>query len=172
MKTSDPLISKDDHALEHNLSKSSGKDKVNSPRKVPHLEEGTLLQRVSFRTDNFVENFRGCIEKYDTVICLSVTKWIHLNWGDDGLVTLFAKIWRLLRQGGILLLEPQSWSSYRSNRLVSEIAKLNFNNIMFTPDLFQEILLDKIGFRSMMDVSGPLSGTVAGFHRPIFLFQK
>lgn len=28
---------------------------------------------------------------------LSVTKWIHFNWGDDGLITLFVKIWRLLR---------------------------------------------------------------------------
>jgi hypothetical protein len=26
-----------------------------------------------------------------------VTKWIHLNWGDEGLITLFVKIWRLLR---------------------------------------------------------------------------
>lgn len=30
------------------------------------------------------------------VCSLSVTKWIHLNWGDDGLITLFSKIWRLL----------------------------------------------------------------------------
>ena len=27
---------------------------------------------------------------------LSVTKWIHVNWGDDGLITLFAEIWKLL----------------------------------------------------------------------------
>jgi hypothetical protein len=25
-----------------------------------------------------------------------VTKWVHLNWGDDGLITLFSKIWGLL----------------------------------------------------------------------------
>ena len=30
------------------------------------------------------------------VCSLSVTKWVHLNWGDDGLITLFSKIWRLL----------------------------------------------------------------------------
>lgn len=27
---------------------------------------------------------------------LSVTKWVHLNWGDEGLITLFSKVWRLL----------------------------------------------------------------------------
>uniref|UniRef100_A0A453RPT0 RNA methyltransferase n=1 Tax=Aegilops tauschii subsp. strangulata TaxID=200361 RepID=A0A453RPT0_AEGTS len=51
---------------------------------------------------------------------LSVTKWIHLNWGDDGIITLFVKIWSLLRPGGIFIMEPQPWTSYRKNRLVSE----------------------------------------------------
>ncbi|KAJ0090452.1 hypothetical protein Patl1_13300 [Pistacia atlantica] len=52
---------------------------------------------------------------------LSVTKWIHLNWGDDGLITLFTKIWRLLHPGGIFVLEPQPWRSYEKNRRVSEV---------------------------------------------------
>lgn len=29
---------------------------------------------------------------------LSVTKWVHLNWGDKGLINLFRKIYSALRQ--------------------------------------------------------------------------
>ena len=32
---------------------------------------------------------------------LSVTKWIHLNWGDNGIRKLFAKVYRLLSDDGI-----------------------------------------------------------------------
>lgn len=29
---------------------------------------------------------------YDTILCLSLTKWIQLNWGDNGIFTLFSNI--------------------------------------------------------------------------------
>ncbi|PWA48312.1 hypothetical protein CTI12_AA492210 [Artemisia annua] len=61
------------------------------------------------------------IDKYIyTILCLSVSKWIYLNWGDEGLITLFSKVWRLLQPGGVFILEPQPWKSYISNRQVSE----------------------------------------------------
>ncbi|KAL6661905.1 hypothetical protein ACP70R_001289 [Stipagrostis hirtigluma subsp. patula] len=131
-----------------------------------------LFKIVSFRRENFVENLHGCSEQYDTIICLSVTKWIHLNWGDDGLVTLFVKIWRLLRPGGIFIMEPQPWTSYRRNRLVSEVAKENFNNICIYPENFREVLLDKVGFRSVEMITDRLVGTVTGFDRPIEVYHK
>jgi 7SK snRNA methylphosphate capping enzyme len=43
---------------------------------------------------------------------LSVTKWIHLHHGDDGIRSFFYKVYASLRAGGRFILEPQSWSSY------------------------------------------------------------
>lgn len=134
--------------------------------------EQDLLQRVSFHCENFVEYTRGYSEKFHTILCLSVTKWIHLNWGDDGLLTLFSKIWRLLKPGGVLLLEPQPWTSYKRYRLLSETTRTNYSNIRLQPDQFRDILLDKVGFRSADTITDNLSGTVAGFDRPILAFQK
>ncbi|KAI3910222.1 hypothetical protein MKW92_053109 [Papaver armeniacum] len=123
---------------------------------------------------NFVEHFRkhSDDEKYDAVTCFSVTKWIHLNWGDEGLITLFRNIWRLLRPGGILVLEPQPWKSYKSNYQVSETATLNYHSIVFHPCFFQEILLDKIGFRTVESCTSSLPGSATGFNRPLFAFRK
>ncbi|XP_006451239.2 probable RNA methyltransferase At5g51130 [Citrus clementina] len=128
---------------------------------------------VSSKQENFVHGRDSPEKYYDAILCLSVTKWIHLNWGDDGLITLFMRIWKLLRPGGIFVLEPQPWVSYEKNRRVSETTATNFQNIKLYPKEFQEILLDKIGFRTVEDIgSGGLSSSKTGFNRPIFLFRK
>ncbi|XP_059634936.1 probable RNA methyltransferase At5g51130 [Cornus florida] len=137
------------------------------------LQGRDLFDIISFEKGNFVRSWRSPENKcYDTILCLSVTKWIHLNWGDDGLITLFANIWRLLQQGGILILEPQPWNSYSKNRRVSETAASNYQNIKIFPEDFQEILMDKIGFRKVEDITSSLSGSNTGFDRPILAFWK
>lgn len=135
-------------------------------------ETKELFQVVSFQKENFVHSRNLDENRYDTILCLSVTKWVHLNWGDDGLITLFSKIWRLLNPGGIFVMEPQPWKSYEKNRRVSETTAMNYRNIVLRPEHFQNILLDKIGFRTVEDLTSSLSGASKGFDRQVLAFQK
>uniref|UniRef100_A0A175YJZ7 RNA methyltransferase n=1 Tax=Daucus carota subsp. sativus TaxID=79200 RepID=A0A175YJZ7_DAUCS len=114
------------------------------------LSPCNLSERVSFRRENFVQSRISDDKRYHTIMCLSVTKWIHLNWGDEGLINLFTKIWKLLQP----------------------TAKNNYNTIEIFPESFQDILLDKIGFRLVEDISCNLSGSKSGFQRPILAFWK
>ncbi|KAI6679519.1 hypothetical protein NL676_033400 [Syzygium grande] len=160
----------------HSKTLQSGMSKDGETRKSTKnqslSEKSDLFEIVSFRRENFVLARADAHESYDTILCLSVTKWIHLNWGDEGLITLFSKVWQLLRQGGIFILEPQPWRSYEKNRLVSETTAANYDEIMYPPEDFQDILLDKIGFRTVEDLTSGLSGTNAGFNRPVLAFRK
>ncbi|CAN7115190.1 probable RNA methyltransferase At5g51130 [Brassica rapa] len=151
-----------DGSKEQSLSLSDGSS----------AETKDLFQVVSFQKENFVQTRNLDENRYDTILCLSVTKWVHLNWGDDGLITLFSKIWRLLNPGGIFVMEPQPWKSYEKNRRVSETTAVNYRNIVLRPEHFQNILLDKIGFRTVEDLTSSLSGVSKGFDRQVLAFQK
>ncbi|XLS94999.1 hypothetical protein HN51_071007, partial [Arachis hypogaea] len=101
-----------------------------------------LIDVVTFKQENFVESQHP--ELYHTVTCFSVTQWIHLNYGDPGLIKFFYKIWEVLRPGGVLILEPQAWKSYVIKHDVSPITAEKFKEIKFRPKNFQKILLNRV----------------------------
>ncbi len=61
----------------------------------------------------------GVKEEFDVILALSVTKWIHINWGDDGLKRFFKRVYGNLRPNGVFILEPQPLPSYLKKKNVT-----------------------------------------------------
>jgi 7SK snRNA methylphosphate capping enzyme len=110
--------------------------------------------------------------KYDLILCLSVTKWIHLNYGDIGVKLTFRKIFNQLRPGGKLILELQNWPSYKKKKKMTSQIHDNYKNIKFSPSNFADYLLSQeVGFSHYYTL-GVTQHLSKGFRRPIFLFVK
>lgn len=95
---------------------------------------------VNFRCKNWIDIRESFKDSVDTILCLSITKWIHLNWGDYGILTLFKRAYEEIKPGGILVLESQSLSSYYKNHHLTEIHKRHYNEMKIFPEMFLQIL--------------------------------
>lgn len=102
---------------------------------LPNVDDETVNDfpnNVNFVQVNYVPTSDDKLEyqkpEYDCILCLSVTKWIHLNWGDAALKRAFRRMFLQLRPGGSLILEPQPWSSYKKAKMSVSQFFFNFGN--------------------------------------------
>jgi 7SK snRNA methylphosphate capping enzyme len=58
-----------------------------------------------------------------TLCSLNVTKWIHLNQGDEGVKELLVGIKQLLVPGGRLVLQAPAWRSYRKKQNMHKVSR-------------------------------------------------
>lgn len=121
---------------------------------------------------NFSEELDSS-DHYHAILCLSVTKWIHLVHGDEGLLKFFKIMYSLTKNKGIVILEYQTWKSYLKRKRTSTTTEDNFNNITIKPTMFEDILTTTIGFKILkrMNYEDP-NFLEASFHRPILILIR
>ncbi|GAB6019113.1 hypothetical protein CHUAL_000734 [Chamberlinius hualienensis] len=170
------LQSTDDSGLPFPISLTICHGPITAPPIGSETNKPTFPNNVCFVQCDYVPKSDVTLNaqkpEYDTILCLSVTKWIHLNWGDEGLKRMFKRMYKQLRPGGKLILEPQAWTSYSHRKKMSDTTLRNFNEIKFKPEMFTTYLLSKeVGFSTCEMISVPFNAA-KGFRRPIQLFTK
>ncbi|CAK9292426.1 unnamed protein product [Gordionus sp. m RMFG-2023] len=127
---------------------------------------------IDFITANYVCECQEILKiqrpEFDIIICLSVSKWIHLNWGDNGLKITFQRIYEQLNDNGIFFFEPQEWMSYKKAK---KKTKLSFTHLNFKPNQFKSYLLNEVGF-SYVKAFYPQKSSSIGFERTLYVFLK
>lgn len=134
------------------------------------VQEEEKENKLAFECFDFVDAHKyegtAAAGKFDVVLLLSVTKWVHLNNGDSGMRALFSLIYALLNEGGYLIVEPQPWTNYQSAVRKNKELKETFKGIQMRPPFEEELCM--LGFRRIIQVERE----EGGFSRPVHVWRK
>jgi len=153
--------------------------KIYGPLEAPFVASGRgnrkaeFPENVHFHCGNYVPLNRIVLEsqepEYDVIMFMLVNKWIHMNHGDDGMKKTFHRMFKQLRPGGILIVEPHPWKSYTKIKKDCEIFFRNYYSIQLKPDKFAKYLCKQVGFREPKIITCP---TAKGHSRQLLSFTK
>ncbi|TMW69582.1 hypothetical protein Poli38472_001738 [Pythium oligandrum] len=161
----------DEMPLSFRLWKPPQQPKHHTPQDLGKASRGDEFPfNVVFKREDIV-NDKHVGTGYDFITCFSVTKWIHLLNGDEGIQKAFRLFYDLLAPGGRLILEPQPWKSYHKRKFTSETTEVNYSKIQLRPKEFPTFLVETVGFKSCTFLQ-VCQTSAKGFKRPIYLVEK
>ncbi|KAH9942583.1 Bicoid-interacting protein 3-domain-containing protein [Amylocystis lapponica] len=124
---------------------------------------------ITFRTADWVrDEIPEDTEGYDVVLAFSISKWIHLNGGDDGITRFFRRVYSVLKSGGAFVLEPQEWETYAKAKRMDATLRETAKDLKLRPDDFEHILRE-MGFGSAEHLGRIGEG---GFRRSVDIYYK
>ncbi len=154
--------------------KHSDIDKTEKLNNFKNEENKNCPQNLEFRQENFINDFKSSEiknEKYDVVFCLNTSKWIHINFGDNGIKLLFLNVYNQLKENGIFIFQFQNWKSYKKKKNLSKFINETINGIKLKPEKFEEYLLSMYNLKLLKKITLP-NNSKKIYDRPIFIFQK
>ncbi|TMW53835.1 hypothetical protein DOY81_001120 [Sarcophaga bullata] len=165
-----------DKSLINQATKTLTKHKKSLPMNNDFKRQNKFPFNTSFVHGNYVLKDDVLLEveteQFDVILCLSITKWIHLNFGDNGLKQAFRRMFLQLRPQGKLILEPQPLDNYGRRKKMTETIFNNYKSMKFLPKHFTQYLLSSaVGF-SKMELMGVPDHCKKGFKRPVQIFLK
>ena len=107
-------------------------DRANKKEKIVCSNSNNSNDTIQFITIDIMNNDSISIisnRKFHFISIFSVTMWIHLNHGDDGLRNFLYNTIDLLTNKGSLLIEPQPWKCYK--KAAKRLRKLGMPNPSF-----------------------------------------
>lgn len=107
--------------------------------------------------------------RYSLTLALSITKWIHIQQSDSGLVQFFARLSSTLLPGGLVFLERQEWKSYSTAKNLDPGMRNKIRALQMRPGGDFDWLLEQMGLQLMRRVA---TGIGKGFERPLQVFRK
>ncbi|KAF9291661.1 hypothetical protein BGZ68_002983 [Mortierella alpina] len=145
------------------------------PKKTERTE-ALFPHNIEFRVADWVTEMahkeENDLEQWDVIIGFSLTKWIHLHHGDQGIKRFFQDVYKSLAPGGLFLVEPQAYSTYNRRCKILPKMKEHYDAMTFMPDHFRDYLLsDEVGFREGV-LLGHSEGNAKNFNRDIYSFRK
>ncbi|KEG02386.1 bicoid-interacting protein BIN3, putative [Plasmodium vinckei vinckei] len=172
----------------HNLEVCQNEEK----RSRDNLEvcQNEFPFNIYFSCSNIFDKcFENVQNKYDVIICFSVLKWIHLNYGDTKLILFFDLVYKLLKNGGYFILEYHREIKYKlkKNERIFFLKKkkelkmnyTNFDDIAqgFYNNVAKFVLINKTDFKADVKRDGRREDgkgkrDTGMFNRTICIYKK
>ncbi|BGP37116.1 hypothetical protein JCM10450v2_001024 [Rhodotorula kratochvilovae] len=104
--------------------------------------------------------------RIDVVTLFSITKWLHLHHGDEGMLRLFRSLHAFLPVGGVVIVEPQEFDNYKRAVKRNKDLREVFKAIQLRPPFEQE--MKDAGFT----LEQRIEREEGGFSRPLLVWRK